>query len=111
MDAASVVPPHPRVPTSTHDATHGGLRRRSPSARALRRRRPRLGAPIRDAFETWRVRYPGVQLTARLTTIALAILAAADLIADNGPLRQASWIAAVLLAGAAALLAVAAAEP
>ena len=54
---------------------------------------------------------PGVQLTARLTTIALAILAAADLIADTGPLRQASWIAAVLLAGAGSLLAVAAAEP
>ena len=63
------------------------------------------------AFETWRLSSPGVQLTARLTTVALAVLATADLIADIGPLRQASWIAAVLLAGSASLLAVAAAEP
>jgi signal transduction histidine kinase len=111
MDAASVVPPHPHVPSSTHDAVHGVLRRRSTSARAMRRRRPTLAAPFRDAFETWRARSRGVQLAARLTTITLAVLAAADLIADIGPLRQASWIAAVLMAGAGSLLAVAAAEP
>src|SRR5579859_6650833 len=105
MDVSSVVSPHP--PSSTHDV----LRRRSSSARAQRRRRPRLAAPVRDAFETWRIRSPGVQLTARLTTVALAVLATSDLIADAGPLREASWIAAVLLAGSASLLAVAAAEP
>ena len=48
---------------------------------------------------------------ARLTTLGLAVLAAADLIADGAALRMASWIAAVLVAGAASLLAVAAAEP
>ncbi len=109
MDTTSVVPPH--RPLSTRDSVRGVLRRRPTSVHAPRRRRPKLGAPVRDAFETWRTRSPAVQLTARLTTIALAVLAAADLIADVGPLRQASWIAAVLLAGAGALLAVAAAEP
>src|SRR5437870_6263282 len=109
MDTTSVVPPH--RPLSTRDSVRGVLRRRPTSVHAPRRRRPKLGAPVRDAFETWRTRSPAVQLTARLTTIALAVLAAADLIADVGPLRQASWIAAVLLAGAGALLALAAAEP
>ncbi|MGI9146048.1 MAG: ATP-binding protein [Chloroflexota bacterium] len=108
MDIAPVRPP--RVPTSSHDTVHGGLRRRTTSVRGPRRR-PKLSSPPDEAFELWRNRSPGVQLTTRLTTIALAILAAADLLADVGPLRQATSIAAVLLAGAGALMAVAAAEP
>ncbi len=110
MDTAPVVPP--RVPSSARDTVHGVLRRRPKSIRGgARRRQPKLEPPSREAFETWRARSPSVHFVARLTTIGVAVLAAADLIADVGPLRQASWIAAVVLAGASALLAVAAAEP
>ena len=106
--------PH-AVPPATRDGWtsfgHGAPKRRTSSVRALRRRRPGTESPIRDAFVTWRARPRSVRFMARLTTLGLAVLAAADLIADGAALRIASWIAAVLVAGAASLLAVAAAEP
>jgi GAF domain-containing protein len=86
-------------------------KRRAPGARLVHRRRPGLEAPVRDAFETWLARPRGVRVVARCTTVGLGLLACADLIVDGGVLRLATWIAAVLLAGAASLLAVAAAEP
>src|SRR5439155_1715380 len=106
--------PH-AVPPATRDGWtsfgHGAPKRRTSSVRALRRRRPGAESPIRDAFVTWRARPRSDRFMARLTTLGLAVLAAADLIADGAALRMASWIAAVLVAGAASLLAVAAAEP
>src|SRR5262249_55373400 len=74
------------------------------------RRRERDASRVRDAFETWRSRPYVLRVIARCATILLALLGAADLVADSFPLRQASWIAAVLVAGVAALLAAAAAE-
>jgi signal transduction histidine kinase len=62
-------------------------------------------------FETGHTRPRKFRLLARLTTLGLAGLAIADLVADGATLRLAAWIAAVLVAGAASLLAVAAAEP
>src|SRR5713226_652767 len=110
MDYASVVPHG--VPSSTRDGwrsiEHRVLKRRARVGRGPRRRRQRLSSPVRDAFETWRRRARASQLLARLITIALATLAVADLIFDAPPLRQASFVTAVLLAGAASLLAVAA---
>src|ERR1700730_2796612 len=104
MDTGSLAPYV--APASTRDGwrslEHRVLKRRSASARAQRRRRPTLDSPVRDAFKTWRSRPRAVQLAARSLTIALATLATADLISDNPILRQASWIAAVLMAGAAA---------
>ncbi|HEV7664271.1 MAG TPA: ATP-binding protein [Chloroflexota bacterium] len=47
---------------------------------------------------------------AGLATLILAALAAADLIVDSAPLREAAWVSAVLVAGVASLLAAAAAE-
>ncbi len=112
MDSASVVPHG--VPTSTRDGwrsiEHRVLKRRASAGRGPRRRRQRFSSPVRDAFETWRSRARASRLLARLITIALTTLAIADLIFDATPLRQASYAIAVLLAGAAALLAVAAAE-
>src|SRR5712691_4903562 len=87
------------------------LKHRPPSARPVHRRGARLEAPLRDAFETWRARPRGSRFVARCITLGLAALACADLIVDGGVLRLSSWIAAVLLAGTASLLAVAAAEP
>src|SRR5207302_3372970 len=87
------------------------MKRRAPGARPVPPRGPRLDAPVRDAFETWRVRPRGIRFLARCTTLGLAVLACADLVVDGGLLRQTSWVAAVILAGAASLLAVAAAEP
>src|SRR5437868_297491 len=111
MDTASVSP-H-AVPSSSRDGwrslEHRVLKRRAAAARGLRRRRQTLESPVRDAFETRRGRPRALRLIARSLTIALAALAAADLIADNSLLRQSSWIAAVLMAGAASLLAAAAA--
>src|SRR5260370_6362007 len=112
MGSASVVPHG--VPTSTRDGwrsiEHRVLKRRASAGRGPRRRRQRFSSPVRDAFETWRSRARASRLLARLITIALTTLAIADLIFDATPLRQASYAIAVLLAGAAALLAVAAAE-
>jgi signal transduction histidine kinase len=101
----------PPVRDGWGSSEHRVLKGRAAGARPIRRRRSRLEAPVRDAFETCRARPHSVRFLARLTTIGLAGLACADLIADDGILREASWIAAVLLAGAASLLAVAAAEP
>ena len=112
MDSASVAPHG--VPSSTRDGwrsiEHRVLNRRASVGRGPRRRRQRFKSPVRDAFETWRSRARSSQLLARLITIALATLAIADLIFDAPPLRQASYATSVFLAGAATLLAVAAAE-
>src|SRR5438270_11287500 len=103
MDSASVVPPH-GVPASTRDGwrsiEHRVLKRRASAGRGLRRRRQHFSSPVRDAFETWRSRAQAGQILTRLITIAVATLAIADLILDAPPLRQASYVAAVLLAGA-----------
>src|SRR5438874_4016837 len=109
--------PHARraVPTSTRDGwrtfEHRVLNRRSAGARPLRRRRPKLEQPVRDAIETWRNAARSAQFLARLITVVLAGLAAADLVYDAPPVRLAALIGAVFTAGAASLLAVAAAEP
>ena len=112
MDTTSVVP-H-AIPPSAREGwrviEHGVLKRRTSATRGPRRRRQRPGSPVRDAFETWRSQWRAGQFLLRLLTIGLATLAVADLIVDATPLRQASFVAAVLLAGAASLLAVAAAE-
>src|ERR1700680_3234330 len=112
MDTASVAP-H-AVPSSTRDGwrsiEHRVLKRRASVTRGPRRRRRHLDSPVRDAFETWRTSARAVQIVARLATAAIATLAVADLIADAQPLREASYVPAVLLAGAASLLALAGAE-
>ena len=109
MDSASAVPHG--VPSSTRGGwrsiEHRVLNRRASVGRGPRRRRQRSASPVRDAFETWRNRAHASQFLARLITIALATLAIADLIFDAVPLRQASYITSVVLAGAASLLAVA----
>ena len=88
-------------------------RRRNPSASAFRRRPSRVAVQqpgLRDAFETWRIRSRGLQFVGRVATLALALLAVADLINDTWLLHQASLIGAVLAAGTGALVALAAAE-
>src|SRR5947207_1473654 len=83
MDTASVVPHG--VPSSTRDGwssiEHRVLKRRASVARGPRRRRRRLGSPVRDAFETWRRGAGAVCLaldsaivgfTTALMTVALA---------------------------------------
>jgi signal transduction histidine kinase len=113
MDSISVAPPG--VPSATRGGwssiEHRVLKRRASAARIHRRGRTRLSTPVRDAFEIWRGRPYGMQVAARVATLLLAVLATADLIADNALLREAAWVSAVLVAGAAALLAAAAAEP
>src|SRR2546430_909246 len=112
MDSPSVAPHG--VPSSTRDGwrsiEHRVLKRRASVGRGPRRRRQRFSSPVRDAFETWRRRAHASHLVARLITITLATLAIADLILDAPPLRQASYAPAVILAGPAALLAVARVE-
>src|SRR4051794_36099902 len=103
MDTASLAP---GVAPSTRDARHRAPRRRSSSVHAQRGRRPLAGAPVRDAFETWRGQTRGARFGGRAATLALAALAVADLLVDSAPLRQVCWIAAVLVAGIASLLAV-----
>src|SRR5438105_6491371 len=110
-------PRPPAVATSTRDGwrslEHRVLKRRSAGSRGLRRRHARVdpsGKLVRDAFETWRARLGSFRFTARLTTVALGVLAAADLFDDTPPLRQVALIAAVLIAGAGSLLALFAAE-
>lgn len=112
MDTASVAPNG--VPSSTRDGwtsiEHRGLKPRASVSRAAHRRPRGPGVPVRDALETWPSGAHAISLLARLITVGLATLAVADLIADTTPLRQASFVSAVFLAGAASLLAVASAE-
>src|SRR5438105_2935814 len=90
---------------------HRELKRRAAGARAVRKRRPTLPSPLRDAFETWRVRARKVQLAVRIVTVALVVLAVADVLDDAPQLRVAALVGAVLTAGAASLLALATSEP
>src|SRR5918911_1829659 len=109
MDTAWLAPHavRPAVRDGQFSFDHHVLKRRAHRARPVQRRHPPVHASVRDVFETWHPRPRGIRFLARLTTLVLATLACADLIADGGALRQASWIAAVLVAGAAAMLAVA----
>src|SRR5579871_1015481 len=104
-----------RVPASTREGwrsfEHRVLKRRAAGPRALRRRRTAPASPVRDGFETWPNWSRIIRFAARLATVALAVLAAADLFYDAPGLRLAALIAAVLVAGLASLLALAAAEP
>jgi signal transduction histidine kinase len=102
------------VPASTREGwqslDHRVLSRRA-SATRLTRRRQRHDTHVRDAFEMSRGRPRVARLAVRFATVLLVLLAAADLVADDALLRSSAWVAAVLVAGAASLLAVAAAEP
>ncbi|MBV9598299.1 MAG: hypothetical protein JOZ87_15710, partial [Chloroflexi bacterium] len=111
----SAPPASHRVPASTRDGwrsfEHRVLKRRAAGSRAFRRRRAVPATPVRDGIETrlsWRRIF---HFLVRLTTVGLAALAAADLFDDAPGLRLAALIGAVLMAGVASLLAVAAAEP
>src|ERR1043166_2355752 len=106
MDTLSL-PPH--GVRSTHDVRHHVSKRRW-AVSPQRRRGPPRSPPVRDAFETWHVRTRGVRSGARLLTVGVTTLAVADLLVDNSLLREGCWIVAVLIAGVASLLAVAAAE-
>jgi signal transduction histidine kinase len=77
----------------------------------LRKRRPRPEAPVRDAFETWRSRPRSAPFFARLITLAFAGLAAVDVFRDSPSIHLAALIGAVVVAGAASLLSVMAAQP
>jgi signal transduction histidine kinase len=111
----SAPPASHRVPASTRDGwrsfEHRVLKRRAAGPRALRRRRPAPATPVRDGIETWPSWGRILRFLARLATVGLAVLAAADLVDDLPGLRLAALIGAVLVAGVASLLAVAAAEP
>ncbi len=111
----SAPPASHRVPASTRDGwrsfEHRVLKRRAAGPRALRRRRPATPLIVRDGIETWPSWGRIFRFLARLATVGLAALAAADLISDAPGLRLAALIGAVLVAGLASLLAVAAAEP
>src|SRR5438270_11138884 len=120
METASRADPaSARAPSGVAAAGRDGARpvehrdptRRSAGARAVRKRRPKLASPLRDAFETWSVRTRKVQLAARIVTVGLVTLAVADVLDDAPPLRLAALIGAVLMAGAASLLALATSEP
>ena len=107
-------PPH-GVPASTRDGwrsfEHEVLRRRAAGPRLARRRRARVEYAVRDGIETWHgPRRIGRFLSSALI-LGLAVLAVADLFDDAAPLHLAALIGAVVLAGAASLLAIAAAEP
>ncbi len=111
----SALPSAHRVPASTRNGwraiEHRILRRRFASARGGRRREPRPEPLVRDAIETWRNRPRNIQFVVRLITVGLVALAMADVFNDTPELRLAALIGAVLVAGAASLLAVVAAEP
>ncbi|HEY1293225.1 MAG TPA: ATP-binding protein [Chloroflexota bacterium] len=104
-----------RVPASTRDGwrtfEHRVLNRRAAGPRAFRRRRPAPALPVRDGIETWPSWGRILRFLARLATVGLAVLAVADLLDDEPGLRLAALIGAVVVAGLASLLAVAAAEP
>ena len=111
----SVPPRSHAVSVSTRDGwrsfEHGVLKRRTAGPRATRRRRPKPDSPVRDAIEIRRSRGRLLGFLARVITVGLAALAVADLFDDAPPLHVAALIGAVIAAGAASLLAVAAAEP
>src|SRR5579871_2288467 len=112
----STIPHAPHgVPVSTRDGwrtfEHRALTRRTAGARALRSRRMTADRLHRDAIETWHRRPRAVRFLARLATVLLTALAAADVFADTPPLRMAALVGAVVVAGAASLLAIAASEP
>jgi signal transduction histidine kinase len=104
-----------RVPASTRDGwrsfEHRVLKRRTAGPRAFRRRRSPPASVVRDGIETWPSWGRILRFGARLATIGLAVLAAADLVDDVPGLRLTALVGAVLVAGVASLLAVAAAEP
>jgi signal transduction histidine kinase len=77
----------------------------------LRRRHPKPDSPVRDAIEIRRSRGRLLRFLVRVIGVGLAALAVADLFDDAPPLHVAALIGAVIAAGAASLLAVAAAEP
>src|SRR5438067_2156495 len=112
MTSASLTPHG--VAISTRDGwrslEHRVLNRRLPGTRTLHGRRLRTTGRVRDAIETQRVNSRPVllSLVAQVATLGLLALAVMDLVFDVAPLHAAALIAAVLLAGAAALLSVAA---
>ncbi len=105
----------PGVPASTRNGwrpfEHRVLTRRVTAARGVRRRRAVHEAPVRDGIETWRSPRRLGRLVVGVLAVSLAILAVVDLVADNSLIHVAALVGAVLLAGTASLLAVAAAEP
>src|SRR5215471_14055734 len=111
----SAPPASHAVPVSTRDGwrwfEHRVLNRRAAGPRGARRRHAAAERPVRDGFETWRGRRQAIRFIARIAIVVCALLALADLVDDAPPLHLAALIGAVLLAGAASLLAVAAAEP
>src|SRR5260370_4087250 len=104
MDTPSSTPlqrglaPH-GFPTSTRDGwrslEHRVLKRRSAAARPFRRRRPKPGSPVRDAFETWRRRGYGSRILIRLTLVGLIGIAAADVLDNTRPLQLAALVGAL----------------
>ena len=99
------------VPASTRDGwrtfEHRVLTRRT----SARRRRTARPAPLRDGIETGRDTRPIASFLRSALLVGVGGLALFDLVADAPLLHLAALFGAVLLAGAASLLAVAAAEP
>jgi signal transduction histidine kinase len=103
------------VPVSTRSGwrtfEHHILNRRTGGARAARRSRPTPDRHVRDAIEISRHGRRGVRLVGRAATVGLVALAVADLFDDAPPIHIAALVGAVILAGTASLMAIAAAEP
>lgn len=103
------------VPVSTRSHwrsfEHNILNRRISGARAGRRHVQRSERQVRDAVEITRRSGYGLRLAARIAMIGLAALAVTDLIDDAPPIHLATLVGAVVIAGAASLLAIVAAEP
>src|SRR5689334_17583732 len=103
------------VPVSTRhnwrSFDHHLLNRRISGSRAARRHTHKADRRVRDAIEMTRGGRYGVRLVVRIAIIGLAALAVTDLINDAPPVHLATLIGAVVLAGAASLLAIVAAEP
>src|SRR5579859_6774986 len=111
----SALPMSHAVPASTRSGwrsfEHRLLNRRTASSRASRRGRSRSARPFRDAIEISRSGRRGLRLLARFAVVAVAALAVVDLFDDAPAVHLAALVGAVVLAGTASLLAVAAAEP
>src|SRR5689334_3003043 len=103
------------VPAPTRDGwrsfEHHLLNRRAASSRTWRRTRRKADRRIRDAFEISRGGQHSLGFVTRLACVLVVALALVDLFDDSPPFHLAALIGAVVLAGAASLLAVAAAEP